>query len=181
MDTPTVSVALLGDYGVGKTALTIQMVIGIFENDCDPTIEDIYRIVFTKDDITIVLQILDTAGGDLPMRIPSIIRNYTLFFCVYSVTSRYSFDYIMKEIARILELKEKQPYFIILVGNKSDLEFDRQISFEEGLHSANEINVLFAETSAKDRQSVHDAFSKLILHANLSNFGIESKKEEKIK
>ena len=77
-------------------------------------------------------------------------------------------------------LKEKQPYFIILVENKSDLEFDRQISFEEGLHSANEINVLFAETSAKDRQSVHDAFSQLILHANLLILELKVKKRKKL-
>lgn len=43
--------------------------------------------------------------------------------------------------------------FIVLVGNKSDLEFKRQVSKEEGSRKAKEIGaLLYEETSAVDQE-----------------------------
>lgn len=38
---------------------------------------------------------------------------------------------------------------IMLVGNKTDLQDKRQVSMEEGERKAQELNVMFIETSAK--------------------------------
>lgn len=50
------------------------------------------------------------------------------FLLVYSITSRQSFEEIMTFQQQILRVKDKDYFPIILVGNKCDLEGDRQVS-----------------------------------------------------
>ena len=47
---------------------------------------------------------------------------------------------------------------IMLIGNKSDLDARRQVSFEEGERFAKENNLIFMETSAKTAFNVEEAF-----------------------
>lgn len=53
---------VLGSGGVGKSALTVQFVQGIFVEKYDPTIEDSYRKKVEVDNEQCILEILDTAG-----------------------------------------------------------------------------------------------------------------------
>jgi len=53
---------IVGGGGVGKSALTIQLIQGHFVDEYDPTIEDSYRKQVTIDANTCLLDILDTAG-----------------------------------------------------------------------------------------------------------------------
>jgi len=46
----------------------------------------------------------------------------------------------------------------MLIGNKSDLEHRRAVTFEEGQQFANEHGLIFLETSAKTAANVEDAF-----------------------
>ena len=48
----------------------------------------------------------------------------------------------------------------ILVGNKTDLEHRRTVSFEEGQLYARSHNIIFLETSAKTSNNVEEAFNK---------------------
>ena len=50
------------------------------------------------------------------------------FLCVYSITSRNSFDEITQFYRQILRVKDKDTVPVVIVGNKSDLEKDRQVS-----------------------------------------------------
>lgn len=49
----------------------------------------------------------------------------------------------------------------ILVGNKSDMEDARQVSFDEGKELAEHYNIRFLETSAKDCKNVEEAFTMM--------------------
>jgi len=49
---------------------------------------------------------------------------------------------------------------IMLIGNKSDLQERRQVSFEEGERFARENGLIFMETSAKTAYNVEDVFLK---------------------
>ena len=55
-------IVVLGSGGVGKSALTVQFVQGIFVEKYDPTIEDSYRKQVEVDGSQCMLEILDTAG-----------------------------------------------------------------------------------------------------------------------
>ncbi len=54
----------MGPGGVGKSALTIRLISNYFTEDYDPTIEDSYRKTCKVDGVSVVLDILDTAGQE---------------------------------------------------------------------------------------------------------------------
>ena len=86
---------IVGRGGVGKSALTIQIINNYFVDEYDPTIEDSYRKQVTIDNETCLLDILDTAGQEeySAMR-DQYMRTGQGFLCTYAITSRSSFDEI---------------------------------------------------------------------------------------
>ncbi len=81
------------------------------------------------DDEVALLDVLDTAGQEeySAMR-EQYMRTGEGFLLVYSITSRQSFEEIMTFQQQILRVKDKDYFPIILVGNKCDLEGERQVS-----------------------------------------------------
>ena len=55
----------------------------------------------------------------------------------------------------------------MLVGNKTDLQDKRQVTFEEGEKKAKELNVMFIETSAKSGYNVKQVNCCLIFRFKL--------------
>ena len=55
---------VVGGGGVGKSALTIQLIQSHFVSEYDPTIEDSYHKQCTLDGELVLLDILDTAGQE---------------------------------------------------------------------------------------------------------------------
>ena len=77
-------IVVLGSGGVGKSALTVQFVQGIFVEKYDPTIEDSYRKQVEVDGQQCMLEILDTAGTVSIQNIYSIqgdTKSYGLKLC----------------------------------------------------------------------------------------------------
>ena len=76
---------------------------------------------------------LDTAGQEeySAMR-EQYMRTGEGFLLVYSITSRQSYEEIMTFQQQILRVKDKDYFPIIVVGNKCDLEHERQVSTEGG-------------------------------------------------
>ncbi|EAL60850.1 hypothetical protein ACTFIW_010590 [Dictyostelium discoideum] len=154
---------IVGGGGVGKSALTIQLIQNHFIDEYDPTIEDSYRKQVSIDDETCLLDILDTAGQEeySAMR-DQYMRTGQGFLCVYSITSRSSYDEIASFREQILRVKDKDRVPLILVGNKADLDHERQVSVNEGQELAKGFNCPFMESSAKSRINVEEAFYSLV-------------------
>lgn len=153
---------VVGGGGVGKSALTIQLTQSHFVDEYDPTIEDSYRKQVVIDDEVSILDILDTAGQEeySAMR-EQYMRNGEGFLLVYSITSKSSLDELMTYYQQILRVKDTDYVPIVVVGNKSDLENEKQVSYQDGLNMAKQMNAPFLETSAKQAINVEEAFYTL--------------------
>jgi hypothetical protein len=57
------------------------------------------------------------------------------FLAVYSITSRNSFEEITTFHQQILRVKDKDWFPIVVVANKCDLEFERQVGMNGSFHS----------------------------------------------
>ena len=81
---------------------------------------------------------------------------------VYDITNRREFNEIKKYfIVKIKELCKKNVK-VILVANKIDLEYKREISYNEGANLAFLNNFLFIETSCLKNENVYESFEKII-------------------
>lgn len=143
---------VVGGGGVGKSALTIQFIQSYFVTDYDPTIEDSYTKQCVIDDRAARLDILDTAGQEEfgAMR-EQYMRTGEGFLLVFSVTDRGSFEEIYKFQRQILRVKDRDEFPMILIGNKADLDHQRQVTQEEGQQLARQLKVTYMEASAKIR------------------------------
>jgi len=154
---------VVGGGGVGKSALTIQLIQSHFVDEYDPTIEDSYRKQCTIDGEQVLLDVLDTAGQEeySAMR-EQYMRTGEGFLLVYSINSRNSLEELQSFYEQILRVKDSDRVPVLVVGNKCDLEIERQVSYEEGLALARSFNCQFLETSAKQRINVEEAFYNLV-------------------
>ena len=111
----------------------------------------------------IKLQIWDTAGQD---RFRSINKNYYKgangIIIIYDVTNPQTYENVKIWISQIRE--EANPNVVIyLAGNKIDIpEEERIVKTEDGQKIADEFNLTFFETSAKDGINVNEAFESLV-------------------
>ncbi|EWC46930.1 protein ras-2 [Drechslerella stenobrocha 248] len=177
---------VLGDGGVGKTALTIQLCLNHFVETYDPTIEDSYRKQVVIDQQSCMLEVLDTAGQEEYTALrDQWIRDGEGFLLVYSISSRSSFARIKRFHQQIMRVKDNvtSPHTaasplgspvlsganpkstqipIMLVGNKSDRVTEREVSTQEGISLSKELDCLFVEASAKNCVNVEKAFYEVV-------------------
>jgi len=154
---------VVGGGGVGKSALTIQFIQSHFVDEYDPTIEDSYRKQCIIDEEVALLDVLDTAGQEEygAMR-EQYMRTGEGFLLVYSITSRNSFEEVSTFHQQILRVKDKDSFPVVVVANKCDLEYERQVGMNEGRDLAKHFGCKFIETSAKMRINVDEAFIILV-------------------
>lgn len=146
----TYKLVVVGDGGVGKSALTIQFFQKLFIEDYDPTIEDSYIQNTQIDGEWCILDVLDTAGQEefSAMR-EQYMRKGDGFLMVYSVTDLHSYENVKHFYTQILRVKDKDAYPMLLVANKIDLVRQRRVSEEQGRQLAASLRVPYIETSAK--------------------------------
>jgi len=161
-------VIMVGSGGVGKSALTLQFMYDEFVEDYEPTKADSYRKKVVLDGQDSQIDILDTAGQEDYAAIrDNYFRSGEGFLCVFSITDKASFDDTQDFRDQILRVKGVDsstagsiPF--LLVGNKSDLDENRQVSQTEAQALAEKMNVQYVETSAKTRNNVDKAFFDLL-------------------
>ncbi len=148
----TLKFVFIGDAGAGKTAINHKFITGKFDEFSNPTIGVIFsckQYKSKKYKNPIKVQFWDTAGQERFRSIaPMYYRGSSAILLVYDITSRHSFDNIVKYWADLIE--KENCFKIYLIGNKTDLEENRQVSLQEGLTFAQQHNFVFHEISAKD-------------------------------
>ncbi|XP_076328145.1 ras-related protein M-Ras-like [Tachypleus tridentatus] len=160
----TYILVVVGDGGVGKSALTIQFFQKLFVTDYDPTIEDSYIQHTEIDGQWCILDVLDTAGQEefSAMR-EQYMRTGHGFLLVYSVTDKQSYENIRNFHTQILRVKDRDTYPMLLVANKVDLVHLRVVTEEQGSELAVQLKIPYIETSAKDPPlNVDAAFHEVV-------------------
>merc|ERR1712198_153244 len=152
---------VIGSAGTGKSCLLHQFIEGRFKNDAHHTIGvEFGSKIVNISGKSIKLQIWDTAGQE---RFRSVTRSYYRgaagALLVYDITSRETFNSLANWLTDARTLASPS-IVILLVGNKKDLEDEREVTFLEASRFAQENDLIFLETSAKTGESVEEAFLK---------------------
>ena len=150
---------IIGDAAVGKSNLLLRYAHGQFKPEYQLTI----GVEFGAKNIQINnkifrIQIWDTAGQENFRSITrAYYKNSVCALVVYDISSRDTFDHVSTWIE---DCKNQSPktIFMVLVGNKCDLNDKRQVTIEEGRELAERNEMLFFETSAKDGINVDEIF-----------------------
>ena len=174
----------LGDSSVGKTCLINRYVDEKFSSSYLATIglDAKSKINKRENGDEIKINIFDTAGQE---RFRSISSNYIRkadgILLVYDITEKDTFEGVKQWVQKLNnENEDNKP--ILLIGNKIDLEDQRQVNYKEGEELAKTIGdgIKFYETSCKTGENVEEAINDLVNQIYTKNFGIYSNEENNI-
>jgi len=152
-------IILIGDISVGKTSIINSLLGQKFNEEYEPSIGvDFFSKTLKYKNKSIKLQIWDSAGQEkFKSLIPNYIRGASLIFLVYDISNKNTFNNLNNWIDFINQYESTT---IVICGNKIDLELEnkREVSYEEGKNFAEENDLLFFETSAKEGNNIQEIF-----------------------
>ena len=156
-------ILVIGDSGVGKSNLLLRYVKNEFASDMRSTVGVEFGTKMLKiDNYDVKAQIWDTAGQERYRAITSAYyKGAKGVLIVYDITRKNSFENVDKWL-NDFKMKSDDDAVIVIVGNKSDLINEREVSIEEATLKAQVNHLAFFETSAKENENVHSAFISLI-------------------
>ncbi|CAF0745797.1 unnamed protein product [Brachionus calyciflorus] len=169
---------LIGSEAVGKTSFSRNLDSKPFEDGYNPTIGVellIYLSSFDGQDIK--YQIWDTSGKEINNTlVKEYCKNSNGILAFYDITKKETFENL-KETIQSLKSVINEKTSVIIIGNKKDLEEQRQVTREEVEEFCRENKYLFNEISVKESlSSVGDTINKITSHSmrNVDLFNIES-------
>ena len=170
----TFKIIILGEISVGKTSFLQRFVNNDFKSEVKSTLTaENYKKTIRLDNSTLTHLILwDTVGEE---RYRTITRQfYTDSYgaiILYDISNKNSF---LKAEIWIKDVIDTAPpdCIILLIGNKSDLNEERKVDYEEGKKLAEKYKILFFECSAKIGNNIALAFERLTYKI------VEKQKEE---
>jgi small GTP-binding protein len=155
-------VVVVGSSGVGKSSIVKRLIQDVFQPEGTPTCgADYYTYSCPVESETVRLQIWDTAGQE---RFKSISKSYFRSavgaILVYDITSMASFDDLTGWLNEFQSLALPNAY-VLLIGNKADLDAERNVGPQFVKAFADRHNLQPIETSAQSGQNVREAFARL--------------------
>mmetsp|Transcript_62991 Transcript_62991/g.165208 ORF Transcript_62991/g.165208 Transcript_62991/m.165208 type:complete len:209 (-) Transcript_62991:244-870(-) len=155
-------VLVIGDSGVGKTALTLRFADDTYSGSYTATIGVDFKIkTIEVEGKRCKLQIWETAGQERFRTIAaSYYRRAMGFIVAYDVTDRESFRHVKQWLEEIQKCGDEGVQKI-LVGNKCDLSTKKVVSYDEGKELADTLGIRFLETSAKNTHNVDEVFATM--------------------
>ena len=155
-------IILVGDVAVGKTSIIGRYMNNKFYEEYKCTVQAEQQTKIIKEDAftSLKLNIWDTVGQE---KFRSLTRQYYRdchgAIIVFDITKKKTFDYVFTWIQEIKNYGNEDTVIIIL-GNKSDLSEEREISQKEIKDELNGEYYYF-EVSAKNGNNILMAFDKM--------------------
>jgi Ras-related protein Rab-1A len=156
-------VLLLGDSDVGKSSLILRYTEETFNSKLVNSIGVDFKMKKREIDGKVIkVQIWDTAGHERFRSITySYYRGANAIIIVFDLSDKKSFISITEWLKQI-EKHAKENVFKFLVGNKSDLVEQRKVSYDEAKQYADEHELPYIETSAKEGININELFDSSI-------------------
>ncbi|XP_068573521.1 EF-hand calcium-binding domain-containing protein 4B isoform X2 [Cebidichthys violaceus] len=155
-------VVLVGNSSVGKTSLLRSFCEGRFHPSTTATVGIDYSVkTLSLDNMQVAMQLWDTAGQERYRSITKqFFRKADGVVVMYDVTVQESFRAVQPWLSNVQEAAgEGIP--ILLLGNKMDMDGDREVSFKEAEQLAYENKVMFFEVSAYTAKNVTESLTHL--------------------
>jgi Ras-related protein Rab-6A len=169
-------IIFVGDAGVGKTTIISRIMDNPFTEAYEPSIGVDFmskNILFRGQNIK--LQMWDTAGQEkYKGLIPSYVRNSSIVFVIFDVSTKTSFDNIPNWINFIRTIENTT---LVLCGNKIDLA-EREVKREEGEALAQKEGIAYFEVSAKTGDNIKNMFYNSV--ADLPTFSENNSNKENL-
>eukprot|EP01126_Amoeba_proteus_P061096 TRINITY_DN8160_c0_g4_i1.p1 TRINITY_DN8160_c0_g4~~TRINITY_DN8160_c0_g4_i1.p1 ORF type:complete len:133 (+),score=8.98 TRINITY_DN8160_c0_g4_i1:270-668(+) len=125
----------------------------------------------------VIMDLLDTAGQDEYSGMRDLyIRKGEGFLLVYSITSRTSLAEVRAFRELVLRVKDEVSYPMVLVGNKCDLQSEREVKHDEARDLAHSWGIPFLECSALTGHNVNEAFIELVRSIRKKNGTVKTVK-----
>ncbi|XP_040029082.2 EF-hand calcium-binding domain-containing protein 4B isoform X4 [Gasterosteus aculeatus] len=155
-------VVLVGNSSVGKTSLLRSFCEGRFHPSTTATVGVDYSVkTLTLDNMQVAMQLWDTAGQERYRSITKqFFRKADGVVVMYDVTVEESYRAVQPWLRNVQEAAgEGIP--ILLLGNKMDMDGDREVSFKDAEQLAHENQVMFFEVSAYTAKNVTESLTRL--------------------
>ena len=156
-------IVLVGDASVGKTNIMSKYLKNEFHEDSKATVGvEFGAKQFTVEGHKIKAQIWDTAGQERYKAMTSAyFKGAKGAFIVYDITSKSSFESVDRWL-NDLRVSADKNLTVIIIGNKCDLEQQRDVKKEQGEEKSKSNGVAFMETSALSGENIDKAFDKMV-------------------
>ena len=155
-------ITILGKGIVGKSSLTYRFMNSDIPIEHDPTIEDRYKTTIQINNEEVTIELLDTAGEDGYQNMVDMwINNGDAFFLVFAINDEESFKILEKKREKIIKMKGKN-IPVVLIGNKNDLNNEREIQFKDAKNLAKKWGIDYIETSAKNNFNCREALELIV-------------------
>jgi small GTP-binding protein len=163
----TYKIVIVGSSSVGKSSIVQRLVQGSFSAEGTTTCgADFYSYCCPVNNENVKLQVWDTAGQERFRSISkSYFRNAVGAVLVYDITNLKTFDDLAGWLSDLQSLSAPNAY-ILLVGNKCDLEASREVGGDLVKEFAERHHLESLETSALSGQNVTEAFARLSLEVS---------------
>ena len=154
---------VIGDTGAGKSSVLLRFADNAFQDSYMATVAvDFRHRTVTVNGESCKLQIWDTAGQERYRTITSAYyRGADAIVMVYDVTNQESIRHINDWMAEVNRYAAPDTCKL-LIGNKCDLEQNRQVPYAEGQMLAKQFGLNYFECSAKSGVGINECFEELI-------------------
>ncbi|XP_039925777.1 ras-related protein Rab-17 [Hirundo rustica] len=156
-------VVLLGSMSVGKSSLAYRYVRNDFR-ELLPTVGcSFFTHALDLDEATVKLEIWDTAGQEKYQSVCHLYyRDAHAALLVYDIAHKQTLSRAKLWLEELEKRFLPNEIVVALVGNKTDLAAEREVTTEEAEEFARAKGLLFMETSAKSNHQVNDVFMSVV-------------------
>jgi len=157
-------IVLIGESGAGKTSIITRFTKNRFEENIQSTIGSTYssKLLVFNDGKKLLFNVWDTAGQERFRSLAKIFyKGANVAILVYDISNYSSFDKIKHYWFDNIKQNSSPDIILFLVGNKIDLIEKEEVDEKDAKKFAEEMNIDFFKTSAKNDFGIEELFSQI--------------------